>query len=135
MRQLIAKEKPPTNIWDLKHLDGGIIDLEFIAQYAILSGAVIWQPGAGTGDILARTGEVLCSPDEVEMLKKGFQLYTDLNQIIRLCVREPLQPDDMPPALSDLLQRAAGEPEISRVENLVQVRAATIMPLFSRLLT
>jgi len=134
MRQLIAKEKPPANIWDLKYLDGGIVDLEFIAQYAILSGAVTWQLGATTGDILAQMGS-LCSQDEVEALKQSFQLYTHLSQIIRLCLREKLQPSDMPPALSDLLQRAAGEADISRVENLIQTHAATIMPLFSRLLT
>jgi len=135
MRQLIAKEKPPANIWDLKYLDGGIVDLEFIAQYAILSGSVPWQPGATTGDILAQIGRPLCSQDEVEALKQGFQLYTNLSQTIRLCLHEKLQPRDMPPALSDLLQRATGEADISRVENLVQTHAATIMPLFSRLLT
>ena len=40
MRALIEKEKPPHDKWDLKLIPGGLIDLEFIAQYAVLTGQV-----------------------------------------------------------------------------------------------
>ena len=33
MRAPIAKEKGETNPWDLKYAAGGLIDIEFIAQY------------------------------------------------------------------------------------------------------
>ncbi len=33
MRGLIEQEKPPVSIWDLKLIPGGLIDIEFIAQY------------------------------------------------------------------------------------------------------
>src|SRR5690606_13042788 len=33
MRALIEKEKGTTNLWDLKQVRGGLVDLEFIAQY------------------------------------------------------------------------------------------------------
>ena len=46
MRQRIAKEKGTDNIWDLKQVRGGLVDLEFIAQYLQLVNA-------------ARTPEVL----------------------------------------------------------------------------
>jgi len=135
MRHLIAQEKPPANIWDLKRLDGGIIDLEFIAQYAILSGHVPWRTGQSSGDVLSQLRESFCSEDETQTLNQAFQLYTNINQIIRLCLTEKLAPETMPPGLSDILQHAAGEADISRVENLVREYAATITPLFSRLLT
>ena len=32
MRAMIEKEKPPRDLWDLKLVPGGLIDLEFIAQ-------------------------------------------------------------------------------------------------------
>jgi len=37
MLGLIEKEKPAESIWNLKTMPGGIIDLEFIAQYAVLT--------------------------------------------------------------------------------------------------
>ena len=40
MRRLIAKEKPPRDQWDIKLIPGGLIDLEFIAQCAVLMGRV-----------------------------------------------------------------------------------------------
>ena len=44
MRAMIEKEKPPRDLWDLKLVPGGLIDLEFIAQVAVLTGAVALQP-------------------------------------------------------------------------------------------
>ena len=40
MRAMIEKEKPPRDLWDLKLIPGGLIDLEFIAQVAVLTGGV-----------------------------------------------------------------------------------------------
>src|SRR5690606_18800150 len=54
MRDLIAEEKPPANGWDLKLIAGGIIDLEFIAQTAILTGAAAIAGSGETGAVLAR---------------------------------------------------------------------------------
>ncbi|TIX03894.1 MAG: bifunctional [glutamine synthetase] adenylyltransferase/[glutamine synthetase]-adenylyl-L-tyrosine phosphorylase, partial [Mesorhizobium sp.] len=36
MRAMIEKEKPPRDPWDIKLIPGGLIDLEFIAQVAVL---------------------------------------------------------------------------------------------------
>ncbi len=35
-RALIEKEKPPRDLWDIKLIPGGLIDLEFIAQVAVI---------------------------------------------------------------------------------------------------
>ncbi len=40
MRALIEKEKPPRDLWDIKLIPGGLIDLEFIAQVAVITGQV-----------------------------------------------------------------------------------------------
>lgn len=39
MRNRLYKEKPPQNIWDVKHCEGGIFDMEFMIQYQLLSSA------------------------------------------------------------------------------------------------
>ncbi|MER9356052.1 bifunctional [glutamine synthetase] adenylyltransferase/[glutamine synthetase]-adenylyl-L-tyrosine phosphorylase, partial [Mesorhizobium sp. M0514] len=40
MRALIEKEKSPRDLWDIKLISGGLIDLEFIAQVAVITGQV-----------------------------------------------------------------------------------------------
>jgi glutamate-ammonia-ligase adenylyltransferase len=53
MRALIEQEKPPRDVWDLKLTPGGLIDLEFIAQVAVLTGQVDANPPpTGTADVL-----------------------------------------------------------------------------------
>src|SRR5690606_27721377 len=46
MRALIEEEKPPHDAWDLKLVPGGLIDLEFIAQVAVLTGCVAGEERA-----------------------------------------------------------------------------------------
>ena len=45
MRALIETEKPPRDRWDIKLIPGGLIDLEFIAQVAVLDGSVSGREG------------------------------------------------------------------------------------------
>src|SRR5271155_3905622 len=33
MRQLLARERPPSGFWDLKLYEGGMVDIEFAAQF------------------------------------------------------------------------------------------------------
>ena len=60
MRRAIAQEKPENDHWDLKYAAGGLIDVEFVAQYLQLVNAAdhpdILDPsdGAGTGEGGAR---------------------------------------------------------------------------------
>jgi glutamate-ammonia-ligase adenylyltransferase len=44
VRARIAKEKGTEDIWDLKQVRGGLVDLEFIAQYLQLKNAAA-HPG------------------------------------------------------------------------------------------
>ncbi len=54
MRDLVAKEKPGKSIWDLKLASGGLVDIEFAAQFMLL------RHGAAAPDIIdANTGSAL----------------------------------------------------------------------------
>lgn len=48
MRALIEQEKPPRDLWDVKLIPGGLIDIEFIAQFLSLKArAAGWLPAPG----------------------------------------------------------------------------------------
>lgn len=58
MRDLIEQEKPPRDIWDVKLIPGGLIDIEFIAQMLSLEArAGGWVPDEGEDAAGDRAGE------------------------------------------------------------------------------
>ncbi|MBW8907977.1 MAG: bifunctional [glutamine synthetase] adenylyltransferase/[glutamine synthetase]-adenylyl-L-tyrosine phosphorylase, partial [Mesorhizobium sp.] len=117
MRALIEKEKPPRDLWDIKLIPGGLIDLEFIAQVAVITGAV--EPGrrtTATADILARLQPSFAATDVRDELGEAYRLYLALTQMIRLCLTGEFQRDDVPPGLSDLLLAVTDLPDFAVLE-------------------
>ncbi|MGY6708348.1 MAG: bifunctional [glutamine synthetase] adenylyltransferase/[glutamine synthetase]-adenylyl-L-tyrosine phosphorylase [Rhizobiaceae bacterium] len=113
MRDLIEEEKPPRDEWDVKLIPGGLIDLEFIAQVATLTGAL--EPGertTSTAATLARLSADFCDAQTRDELVAAHALYFGLTQLLRVCLTGPFEPDDVPEGLSDLLLRATDLPEM-----------------------
>ncbi|WP_336294073.1 bifunctional [glutamine synthetase] adenylyltransferase/[glutamine synthetase]-adenylyl-L-tyrosine phosphorylase [Bartonella sp. CB169] len=134
MRTLIEKEKPPNNRWDLKTIPGGIMDLEFIAQFALITHVLKFQIGATTADILIHLPNSFLSQSFVFDLHHAYSLYTNLSQIIRLCLNDSLNPNDMPPRLSDLLLSSIGEPDLFRIETLIEENGRVVRSIFKQIM-
>jgi len=135
MRKTIAAEKPPRDIWDLKLIPGGLIDLEFIAQAARLSGHIEpgeWPP-TSTGDALARLTPDFCDAQARGELVVAYGLYLSLTQTIRLCLTGPFDRDDVPPGLADLLLRSTDLPELSVLEAHIKETSARVARHFDGL--
>ncbi|MCJ7996035.1 bifunctional [glutamine synthetase] adenylyltransferase/[glutamine synthetase]-adenylyl-L-tyrosine phosphorylase [Rhizobium cremeum] len=120
MRALIEKEKPSRDIWDFKLIPGGLIDIEFIAQYLALiakgRGVDVHVNGHSTADALRQLGGVLLDPNDLETCLTALRLYTDLSQVIRLCIDGPFDPDNVPAGLADLVCQAGDCPDLKTLE-------------------
>ncbi|TIY02991.1 MAG: bifunctional [glutamine synthetase] adenylyltransferase/[glutamine synthetase]-adenylyl-L-tyrosine phosphorylase, partial [Mesorhizobium sp.] len=104
MRTMIEKEKPPRDLWDIKLIPGGLIDLEFIAQVAVITGKV--EAGrriTGTAEVLSRLAPDFAEVQVRQELCDAYALYLALTQMTRLCITGVFERDDVPPGLSDLL--------------------------------
>nr|WP_244490956.1 bifunctional [glutamine synthetase] adenylyltransferase/[glutamine synthetase]-adenylyl-L-tyrosine phosphorylase [Paramesorhizobium deserti] len=135
MRALIEKEKPPRDLWDLKLKPGGIIDLEFIAQFAGLTGNVeMKHRSTATDDVLAHLAPTFAEPSVSDELVDAHRLYTRLSQTIRLCLTGKVESDDLPPGLADLLCRAAELPDLKRVESHLEQVAKGVRKQFDALM-
>jgi [glutamine synthetase] adenylyltransferase / [glutamine synthetase]-adenylyl-L-tyrosine phosphorylase len=135
MRELLEKEKPPRDIWDLKLIPGGIIDLEFIAQVAALSGALEGRTRpTDTGEALAALSPAFADAQVREELTEAHRLYIVLTQIVRLCLTGPLDPDDVPPGLADILMRRVDLPDFGVLEAHLKDTAKRVRGHFDRLL-
>jgi [glutamine synthetase] adenylyltransferase / [glutamine synthetase]-adenylyl-L-tyrosine phosphorylase len=134
MRALIEKEKPPRDLWDLKLKPGGIIDLEFIAQFAVLTGNVTGaERSTATEEVLRQLSPSLAGPSMVDDLTDAHRFYTNLSQTIRLCLTGEVVRDDLPPGLADLLCRAANLPDIKGVEAQLEETGRTVRGHFNSL--
>ena len=124
MRELIESEKPPRDIWDFKLIPGGLIDIEFIAQYLRLvapaNGMTLDTYGSSTGEALKTLGEKQMKPDDLDTCLRALRLFTELSQIIRLCIDGPFDPDDAPAGLLERVCSAGDCPDIKTLEAKVR---------------
>ena len=136
MRALIEKEKPPADEWDLKLVPGGLIDLEFIAQVASLTGRVEGEGRTtATAEVLRRLADDFAGPQVRGDLFEAHRLYIGLTQVMRLCLTGNLDPADIPPGLSDLLIRSADAPDIAVLRALLKDTTGSVRKHFDALLT
>ena len=95
MRALIAREKGDSDVWDLKLAAGGLIDIEFVAQYLQLAfahqhPAILDVSTRKVVDEAGRAG--LITPEQTEVLIDAHRLYTDATQFMRLSISGPFDP-------------------------------------------
>jgi glutamate-ammonia-ligase adenylyltransferase len=105
MRALIETEKPATGLWDLKLAPGGLVDIEFAAQFLQLVHAAQGGPlEPHTADALAAFGE----RPGVAALQSAWRLQQDLAQLLRVALADRSDPNGEPAAFRRLLASAVG---------------------------
>ncbi|MFN4025345.1 MAG: bifunctional [glutamine synthetase] adenylyltransferase/[glutamine synthetase]-adenylyl-L-tyrosine phosphorylase [Hyphomonas sp.] len=118
MRATLYREKPGKGLWDLKTAEGGLIDIEFIAQQEMLLRArpdLIRPATALALSGLADADEAV-DPEAAEdffFLRAALHLLSSLQQIQRLALGDtdagdPAE-DGIPEGLKNRFCRAAGE--------------------------
>jgi glutamate-ammonia-ligase adenylyltransferase len=137
MRSAIATEKGDGERWDLKYAAGGLVDLEFIAQYLQLVHAHA-RPDildTSTARVLDKAWALKLLPiEDAEILRRAAQLYHDLTQILRLCLPGKFDPKTAGPGLLRLLARAAGVPDFATLDATVADTQAKVRESFVRIL-
>ncbi len=137
MRAAIAKEKGEGDRWDLKYAAGGLIDIEFIAQYLQLVHAHE-KPDildTSTARVLDKAWALRVLPvEDAEVLRSAVQLYHDLTQILRLCLTGPFDAKTAGAGLLRLLARAADVPDFATLDATLIETQAKVRASFVRIL-
>ena len=132
MRALIASEKGDSDVWDLKLAAGGLIDIEFIAQYLQLAFAC-QHPAildVSTRKVVEEAGRAgLVTPEQAEILIDAHRLYTDATQFMRLSTSGPFDPAKAAAGVKRRIATAVGFPDFEAfvaalAETRKRVRAA-----------
>ncbi|MGD9657490.1 MAG: bifunctional [glutamine synthetase] adenylyltransferase/[glutamine synthetase]-adenylyl-L-tyrosine phosphorylase [Methylocystis sp.] len=122
MRRRIEKEKGSGSPWEVKQVPGGLIDIEFIAQYLML------LHGPQHPELFSTTATLalqhlkdagLLDAGRAEALSEASKLYQGLTQLMRLAVDDAFRPADAPRGLTELLLRVGDAPDLSNLEALL----------------
>ncbi len=137
MRRLIAAEKGTDNIWNLKQVPGGLVDVEFIAQYLQLVSAA-QHPGVLDTNTLAAISKLaaagVLSASAADTLTAAGRLLHDLGQVQRLCLDTDFDPETAPAGLKQLMADAAHLPSFSVLEADLRDKLASVRDLFKKLI-
>jgi len=137
MRRLIAVEKGEDDPWDLKLVSGGLIDIEFIAQFLSLRHAAEHPEllDVGTWQVLKNMQRAsLLDTNSAEILMDAHRFYSAMTQTLRLAVDGPFDPKV---AAAGVLRRIASSvalPDFRTVEREVESYRAQVRPIFLDLL-
>ena len=134
MRAMIEEEKPPRDLWDIKLVPGGLIDLEFIAQIATITGKLEGdERTTGTAETLARLASGFVDAQTRRELCDAYALYLALTQMVRLCLTGGFDRDDVPPGLADLLLAVTDLPDFAVLEAHLKDTSRMVRKHFDRL--
>jgi [glutamine synthetase] adenylyltransferase / [glutamine synthetase]-adenylyl-L-tyrosine phosphorylase len=136
MREKIDEKKGTRDVWDLKHVSGGLIDIEFLTQFLQVASAhqhpeVMEQNTVGALSKLLRAGVITLA--DAEILVPAATLLHTLTQCLRLCLDKPFVPDQAPRALKDLLARAADMPDFATLEGMLKDTLRAVHALYDRI--
>jgi glutamate-ammonia-ligase adenylyltransferase len=133
MRRAVALEKGEKDVWDLKYAAGGLVDIDFIAQYLQLVHAsrtpeILDVSTLQVLDNAARLG--VLAPSDLEVLRPAARLYHDLTQILRLCVSGKFKPETAGEDLLRVMARAGDAPDFSSLQARVRETQSEVRRVF-----
>lgn len=137
MRRRVAQEHGEDDLWNLKHAAGGLLDIEFIAQFLMLRDAarapkVLDTNTRGALEGLAKAR--VMTPDEAKRLLDAHRLYSDLSGFLRIAIDGDFDPAAAPKALIASLARAAGQKSFEALETKVRETQVDVRRLYEALI-
>ncbi|CUW40559.1 Glutamate-ammonia-ligase adenylyltransferase [Magnetospirillum sp. XM-1] len=137
MRERMAKEHKAGSIWEVKHLRGGLVDIEFTAQYLQLAHGpahpeMLDSNTAGALDKAAQAG-VLDRAD-CATLTEALRLWSAVQTVLRQTIAGGFDEHTAPRGLKDVLVRAAGMTDFKSLTDRMEDCAADAHEVFSRLI-
>jgi Glutamine synthetase adenylyltransferase len=136
MRERMAQTHQAASRWEVKHLRGGLVDIEFTAQYLQLRWA------AEHPDILApNTGDALENACAAGLLARGdcdallaaWRLWSAVQVVLRQTMAGAFDEASAPRGLRDVLVRAAGLPDFKTLVDHMDDSAAAAFAVYDRL--
>jgi glutamate-ammonia-ligase adenylyltransferase len=136
MRARIAQTHTTRNPWHLKHIRGGLVDLDFMAQYLVLRDVhrypTMWQREAGAVFAQAQALNLL-TPEIAQPLIAAKHFLSDLLSITRLVSDDVLRDETITPGLARTLAQVLRFADFPSVKEAMLKHEAEVQIWFDRL--
>jgi [glutamine synthetase] adenylyltransferase / [glutamine synthetase]-adenylyl-L-tyrosine phosphorylase len=123
MRRRLADEHRAPALWDVKHLRGGLVDIEFIVQFLQLRDAAT-KPKLLEVNTLAALKKLAAggslARDAADDLIAGLALWRDVQGLLKLTAEEPFDEAAATPALKALLAAGADAVDFAALKAKMQ---------------
>jgi glutamate-ammonia-ligase adenylyltransferase len=138
MRTKLATEKGEGNPWDIKFTRGGLVDLEFLAQFLQLAHAHENPEilSTSTMTVLEAAHRLnLIADADWEVLRRATLMQHNLTQVLRLCLSGPFEPDKAGEGVKALLSRAGNAPNFAALDADLRGVQSEVRAIFERLVS
>lgn len=133
MRQRMASEHRGESPWDIKHRRGGLVDIEFLAQYLQLKFRSEFSTTTATAlRELSAAGHLAAS--DADDLLAALTLWQGLQSIIRLIGPERLEDGNPPAGQAEALCRVGNVDGFQSLREKAERQAASVQEIFTRLI-
>jgi glutamate-ammonia-ligase adenylyltransferase len=137
MRRRMAAQHPHVSPWEVKHRRGGIVDVEFIAQYLELRHAahhpaVIDANTVAALERLAAAG--VLDRRTADDLVAASRLWRRVQTLQKLLLPDLLEEEKAPAALKEILARGANEVDFAALKDAMTATAERVMRHYARLI-
>ena len=117
MRHKIAENFPAKTVWDVKHISGGMIDIEFFAQKTrLLHPEIVDRSVLG---VLSRI-----PTEQAAVLRDAYKLWTTLSALYSVCLTDGQTVADAPLAVQNKIASLCGERDLPTLEKRIRETAA-----------
>ncbi len=131
MRDLMSEERPAEGFWDMKLSEGGLVDIEFCAQYLQLLGGPLHQ---NTGAALVAQSEA--EPGrrrDLDALHRAWTVQQSLSQLLKIALEDDADVDAEPAAFKALLAKAGGARGFAALKTKLETARAAAHGVFERM--
>lgn len=134
MRKLIDKEKGERNPWNVKLVRGGLLDIEFIAQWMVLAHPHHYVGITSTQDVLKTGIEKEVLPDECKTLLEALSLYSTVLHLGRTCLGDVTDRGQFPNGFEGILCQRLDMPSCDQVEAFLKSTQEAVTGIFNTIL-
>ncbi|MBY0613177.1 MAG: hypothetical protein K2P80_13430 [Beijerinckiaceae bacterium] len=118
MRRLVAKEKGDMTVWDIKQARGGLLDVEFAAQFLILVSPgrdAVFSTNPGEAIAEAASRGALSSAQAAKLIE-AWRFFSSLTQFLRLSLHDAFDPQTATDGFKRGVASAMGLPDFRVLE-------------------
>lgn len=137
MRARMARENGTENLWNVKHVRGGLVDCEFIAQFLQLRHAHETPDVLNTGTVGAfrqLAANDLLSTQTADTLIEATRIWRRVQGLLRLTLDSSAEPKSFPQPLKRLLADAGQKANFEDLETELRSTAEMVYEHFRQII-